>query len=339
MELSIYYAAVQRFGIKTMNETVWTKKLIQALYEQAFFALVSQAYQCHIQHFEPGDMEFCVLCSIKTGACPEDCAYCPQSGHYKTGLEREKLLDLDWVLAQAKQAKANGAKRFCMGAAWKNPPKKDFPKVLTMIKAVKALGLETCVTLGMLDDQQAADLKAAGLDYYNHNLDTSPDYYRSIITTRTYQDRIDTLNRVAAASINVCCGGILGMGECREDRIDFLLALNALPSPPQSIPINQLIPIPGTPLENQTPVDEFEFIKTIAVTRIVFPTSMIRLSAGRENMSDTMQAWCFMAGANSIFIGDKLLTAKNPGQHRDIALLQRLNMRTPDMSTELSRVS
>lgn len=312
-----------------MQQIVWTAENIHHLYELPLFELVQKAYQCHREHFEPTEMEFCALCSIKTGACPEDCAYCPQSGHYNTDLKKEKLLAIDQVITQAKQAQANGAKRFCMGAAWKNPSKKDFPIVLNMIKAVKDLGLETCVTLGTLDHEQATQLKSAGLDYYNHNLDTSPEYYPSIISTRTYQDRIDTLTEVAQAGINVCCGGILGMGETREDRVQLLLALKNLSSSPQSIPINQLIPIPGTPLAHQQSLDIFEFIKTIAVARIVFPHAKIRLSAGREKMSDEMQAWCFMAGANSIFIGDKLLTAKNPGTHRDIHLLERLGFRIP----------
>jgi biotin synthase len=315
-----------------MNKISWTAEMVRDLYELPFFELINQAYQCHIEHFDPSEIEFCALCSIKTGACPEDCAYCPQSGHYNTGLKKEKLLDIVNVVSQAKQAKANGAKRFCMGAAWKNPPKKDFPKVLEMIQAVKGLGLETCVTLGMLDEYQAVELKSVGLDYYNHNLDTSADYYASIISTRIYQDRIDTLTKVANAGINVCCGGILGMGETRLDRIQFLLALKALPSSPQSIPINQLIPIPGTPLANQKSVDTFEFIKTIAVARLLFPDAKVRLSAGRENMSDEMQAWCFMAGANSIFIGDKLLTAQNTSKNRDINLLKRLGLRIPKVT-------
>lgn len=315
---------------KIMTKESWDKERIRTLYAQPFFELIAQAYQCHKKHFQIEDIEFCSLCSIKTGACPEDCAYCPQSGHYNTGLKKEKLIDLEQVLTQAKHAKANGAKRFCMGAAWKNPPKKDFPAVLKMIKSVKALGLETCATLGMIDNEQATALKEIGLDYYNHNLDTSPDYYSSIITTRTYQDRIDTLTQIAEAGINVCCGAILGMGETRDDRIKFLLALRGLPSAPKSIPINKLIPIPGTPLGKQAPIDSFEFIRTIAITRMMFPTSMVRLSAGRENMSDEMQAWCFMAGANSLFIGDTLLTAKNATQDRDIHLLSRLGLKTPD---------
>lgn len=309
-----------------MSEIVWTSDRVNALYEKPFFELIHQAYLCHQAHFEAREIEFCALSSIKTGTCPEDCAYCPQSGHYKTGLQKQKLLDKEQVLSQALQAKQNGAMRFCMGAAWRNPPEQDFPQVLEMIKVVKNLGLETCATLGMLDEDQAHALKAAGLDYYNHNLDTSPEYYSSIITTRTYQDRIDTIANVIAANIHVCCGGILGLGESRNDRVGFLLALSALPATPKSIPINQLIPIKGTPLEQQKPLDTFEFVKTIAIARIMFPQSRIRLSAGRENMSEEMQAWCFMAGANSIFIGDKLLTAKNPDQNRDKQLLEKLNL-------------
>lgn len=316
---------------KTGMRIMWTKEKLQELFELPFFELINQAYTQHKAHFDAQDMEFCTLSNIKTGNCPEDCAYCPQSGHYKTGLKAEKLLEIKKVVEQAQQAKNNGAKRFCMGAAWRNPSQKDFPVVLEMIKEVKNLGLETCVTLGMLDEHQAHALKVAGLDYYNHNLDTSPDYYSSIITTRTYQDRLETISHVMNAGINVCCGGILGMGESRNDRIDFLLALYTLPSAPQSIPINQLIAIPGTPLEHQKLLDSFEFIRTIAIARLMFPTSKIRLSAGRENMSDEMQAWCFMSGANSIFIGDKLLTAKNPDQHQDIQLLKKLNMRTPTL--------
>jgi biotin synthase len=313
-----------------MTTIFWDAQTVGQLFELPFFDLITQAHQCHIENFDPSDMEFCALCSIKTGACPEDCAYCPQSAHYKTGLKKENLLDVASVVQQAKQAKASGAKRFCMGAAWKSPPKKDFPKVLEMIQAVKNCGLETCVTLGMLDEDQARQLQSAGLDYYNHNLDTSQEYYPKIISTRTFQDRIDTIEKVVKAGIHVCCGGILGMGETRIDRIEFLLALKALPSSPQSIPINQLIPIPGTPLANQNSVDSFEFIKTIAVTRLLFPKAKVRLSAGRENMTDEMQAWCFMAGANSIFLGDKLLTTKNASIHRDRHLLERLSMRTPN---------
>lgn len=309
-----------------MSQTVWTEAMVSEHYERPFFELIHQAHLCQTSNVQVNDIELSALCSIKTGACPEDCAYCPQSGHYNTGLTKEKLMALDAVISKAQEAQTQGAQRFCMGAAWKSPSKKDFPKVLEMIKAVKALGLETCATLGKLDPQQAEELKAAGLDYYNHNLDTGPDYYASIITTRTFQDRLETLSHVADAGINICCGGILGMGETRQDRIELLLALHHLPNPPQSIPINQLIPIPGTPLAQQQSIDNFEFIRTIAITRLMFPTARVRLSAGRENMSDEMQAWCFMAGANSIFIGDQLLTAKNPSKNHDMNLLARLGL-------------
>ncbi len=314
-----------------MNKILWNEEKIHNLFALPFFDLIYQAYTCHKQNFDLNDIDFCVLSNIKTGACPEDCAYCPQSGHYKTGLKKENLLDIDQVIAQAKNAKSLGAKRFCMGAAWKNPSKKDFPKALEMITEVNKLGLETCVTLGALDADQAAQLAEVGLDYYNHNLDTSPEFYSSIITTRTFQDRLDTIQHVVNAGINVCCGGILGMGETREDRIQLLLALNKLPVTPQSIPINQLMPVAGTPLENTTPIDSFEFIKTIAIARLMFPQARVRLSAGRENMSDEMQAWCFMAGANSMWLGDKLLTAKNPSQDHDAQLFEKLNMRFPEV--------
>ncbi len=308
-----------------MGQTKWNSELVNQQLKLPLFELVTKAYAVHKQHFNPRDMELCKLASIKTGRCPEDCAYCPQSGHYNTELEKDPLWDVDRVIEQAKIAKESGAKRFCMGAAWRSPPKAQFPKVLEMIKSVKALGLETCVTLGMVNEDHCKALKEAGLDYYNHNLDTSADYYQSIITTRTYADRLTTLKHVDNAGVNVCCGGILGMGETREDRINLLLELSRLSNPPKSIPINKLIPIPGTPLENTKPIEPFEFIKTIAVARLMFPTSMIRLAAGREDMSQEMQAWCFLAGANSIFIGDKLLTAKNSSQINDLNLLQKLD--------------
>jgi biotin synthase len=303
------------------------KEGIRALLGLPLFQLVFKAHGVHREHFDARSMELCTLMSIKTGCCPEDCAYCPQSGHYNTGLKKENLLDVDVVLKQARKAKEQGAKRFCMGAAWRNPPKKEFVKVLAIVKQVKALGLETCMTLGSLDDVQAKDLKDAGLDYYNHNLDTSPDYYKKIITTRAYEERLQTLAHVSQAGLRVCCGGIIGMGESSEDRIEFLWQLKQLPSPPESIPINRLIPIAGTPLENTDKIDDFDFIKMIACTRIVFPSSMVRLSAGRETMSDTMQAWCFMAGANSIFYGETLLTAANPKNEQDLVLLRKLGLR------------
>lgn len=308
----------------------WTIDTVAALFELPLFELVSQSYAVLKQNFDPADIEFCKLSNIKSGACPEDCAYCSQSGHYHTGLKREKLAPLAQVLKEAKEAKAQGAKRFCMGAAWRTPPAKDMPAVLEMIKSVKALGLETCATLGMLDEDQSLALKEAGLDYYNHNLDTSPDYYEKIITTRSYQDRLQTLKHIHDAGIHICCGGILGMGETQQDRIAMLLELKKLPQEPKSIPINKLIAIPGTPLSEAKAMDPFEFIKTIAVTRILFPRSRIRLSAGRATFSPEMQAWCFMAGANSIWIGDQLLTVPNTDKKNDESLLKSLSLKSPD---------
>lgn len=309
-----------------MSLISWNKEQVKALFELPFIELVFKAHTIHREHFKNHEMELCTLLSIKTGTCPEDCAYCPQSGHYKTGLEKEKLFDVEEVTKQALIAKENGAVRFCMGAAWRNPPEKDFPKVLDMIKAVKAAGLETCVTLGMLNDAQAKALKEAGLDFYNHNLDTSPDHYKKIISTRTYQDRLDTLEHVRTNDLKTCCGGILGMGETREDRMELLIQLANLPTPPQSVPINRLIPIPGTPLANADPIDNFEFIKTIAAARIMMPSSVVRLSAGRSTMSEEMQALCFMAGANSIWLGDKLLTTPNPESDQDMEMLKKLGI-------------
>jgi biotin synthase len=315
--------------------TSWTKESIQPLFATPLMDLLFQAQTIHRQHFNHHDIELCTLLSIKTGRCPEDCAYCPQSAHYDTEIEPEKLFNLDEVKEKAQEAKRNGAVRFCMGAAWRNPPKRDFPKVLAMIKAVKEIGLETCVTLGMLDDEQTQQLRDAGLDYYNHNLDTSPEHYQKIISTRTYEDRIQTLKRVGNAGIHICCGGIIGMGESEQDRIELLFQLSQLPHPLKSIPINQLIPIPGTPLSDQSQIDSFDFIRMIACTRIVMPTSMIRLSAGRENMSDEMQTLCFLAGANSIFYGEKLLTAKNPSADHDKQLIQKLGMQPKQMAQQV----
>lgn len=309
-----------------MTTSIWNFERVNELYELPFNELLFQAQAIHRQQFNANEIQLSTLLSVKTGACPEDCAYCPQSGHYDTGLEKEKLLPLDEVIAKALAAKNNGATRFCMGAAWRNPPKKDFPQVLAMISAVKALGLETCVTLGMLDDEQALALKEAGLDYYNHNLDTSPEYYKKIISTRSYEDRLETLARVRDAGLNVCCGGIISMGETRKDRIELLLELVQLPKPPESVPINRLIPIIGTPLADATVIDNFEFVRTIAVARILLPTTVIRLSAGREQMSDETQALCFMAGANSIFTGERLLTAKNPAPDQDQILFKKLGL-------------
>jgi biotin synthase len=304
------------------------RNFIKSLFEKPFFELVNSAYLTTKENFKNDDIELCELLSIKTGACPEDCSYCPQSGHYKTEVQKEKLWSIGAVMQRARAAKERGAKRFCMGAAWKTPPAKEFPQVLEIIKAVKGLGMETCVTLGELTKEQAAQLKTAELDFYNHNIDTSPEYYNKIISTHTQQDRIDTLQNVSEAGLNVCCGGIMGMGESQEDRIGFLLTLLSLPQPLQSIPINRLIATKGTPLAETKPMDNFEFIRVIATARLLFPTSRIRLSAGREDMSSEMQALCFMAGANSIFCGDVLLTAKNPTISRDMQLLHTLGLRT-----------
>lgn len=305
----------------------WTTENIKDLFEKPFLDLLFEAQQVHRQHFNPHEIQISTLVNIKTGTCPEDCAYCPQSGHYRTGVQKEKLWDIETVKTYAENAKANGATRFCMGAAWRSPPKKDFEAVLEMIKTVKEMGMETCVTLGMLDEQQAHQLKEAGLDYYNHNIDTSPEYYPKITTTRTYQERLDTLKHVSSAEIKVCCGGIMGMGETRTDRIEFLKTLANLPHTPQSVPINQLIPIPGTPLAHATPLDPFEFIRVVASARILMPRTRIRLSAGRVDMSDEMQALCFLAGANSIHYGEKLLTTPNRKCTEDQNLFNRLNLK------------
>lgn len=309
-----------------MTDKKWNKENVSALFNLPFMRLLYQAQSVHQAHFNPDDMELCSLLSIKTGACPEDCGYCAQSGHHDTGLRAEKLYDVATVVAHAKRAKAQGAERFCMGAAWRSPPKKQLPHILKMIAEVKALGLETCMTLGMLTADDAMQLKEAGLDYYNHNLDTSEAHYKKIISTHTYQDRLDTLSHVQNAGMHVCCGGILGMGETRDDHIDFLLQLASLPQPPKSIPINQLKPFAGTPLENAPPIDFFDYVRVIAVARIMFNTSMIRLSCGRESMSDEAQTLCFMAGANSIFIGDKLLTSSNAAHSDDKRLLNKLQL-------------
>lgn len=304
----------------------WSLEAIQTLLAEPFLGLVHRAYSVHQSHFPDNDMEMCALLNIKTGCCPEDCGYCSQSGHHKTDLEREKLLDVNTVLHEAKRAKAQGAKRFCMGAAWRNPPKKDFPKVIEMIKGVKALGLETCVTLGMLDEEQVAALEVAGLDYYNHNLDTSEAFYPEVCSTRTYQDRLDTLERLAHSQINVCCGGIMGMGESAADRAAFIWQLTQLTETPKSIPINRLVPVKGTPMADLPLIDNFDFIRTIAATRIVFPKARIRLSAGRQSMSEEMQTLCFMAGANSIWVGEKLLTVANTQAGSDNTLLGKLGI-------------
>lgn len=304
----------------------WTEAEVTALFALPFNDLLFKAHSVHRNHFDPNAVQVSTLLSIKTGACPEDCKYCPQSGHYNTGLDKEKLLAVEKVLAEAKAAKASGSSRFCMGAAWKNPADKDIPYLVEMVKGVKSLGLETCMTLGMLNEQQATVLADAGLDYYNHNLDTSPEFYGHIITTRTYQDRLDTLQHVRDAGMKVCSGGILGMGESIRDRIGLLIQLANLTTHPESVPINQLVKVAGTPLENADDLDPFDFVRTIAVARILMPQSHVRLSAGREQMDDALQALCFFAGANSIFYGERLLTTPNPSAHHDMELFKRLGI-------------
>ncbi|MCB1629039.1 MAG: biotin synthase BioB [Xanthomonadales bacterium] len=306
----------------------WSVDAALALYELPFTELVFRAAQTHRANHDPAVVQVSTLCSIKTGACPEDCAYCPQSARYQTGLKAEKLLPLDTVLERAQAARDAGASRFCMGAAWRSPRDKDLDQVEAMVRGVKALGLETCCTLGMLQPAQAQRLKDAGLDYYNHNLDTSPEYYGDIITTRDYQDRLDTLEAVRQAGMKVCCGGIVGMNEDRRQRVGLLVALANLPEPPQSVPINLLVRVAGTPLAEADSLDPLDFVRTIAVARLLMPASMVRLSAGRESMSDELQALCFLAGANSIFYGERLLTTANPEAERDQALFQRLGLRT-----------
>ncbi|QIT56711.1 biotin synthase BioB [Aquisalimonas sp. 2447] len=304
----------------------WRLDEVQALFELPFNDLLFQAQTVHRRFHDPNAVQVSTLLSIKTGACPEDCKYCPQSVRYDTGLEREALMDKDEVLAAARTARDAGATRFCMGAAWRSPKGKDLERVAEMIGEVKALGLETCATLGMLDGAQSQRLRQAGLDYYNHNVDTSPEYYGEVITTRTYQDRLDTLESVREAGINVCCGGILGMGESVTDRASMLQTLANLPAHPESVPINQLIRVPGTPFENEDDLDPLEFVRCIAVARILMPHSHVRLSAGRTDMSDETQALCFLAGANSIFYGEQLLTTGNPDVEHDQRLFARLGL-------------
>ena len=310
----------------------WTRAEIAALFELPFTELVFRAAQVHRQNFASDEVQISTLLSIKTGGCPEDCGYCSQSATHETGLKASKLMDIQAVLADAKAAKDAGATRFCMGAAWRSPKDKDLDKVCEMVEGVKAMGMETCVTLGMLSPDQATRLKGAGLDYYNHNIDTSPEYYKEIITTRTYQDRLDTLECVRNAGINVCCGGIVGMGEAESDRIGMIHALATLPAHPESVPINALVAVKGTRLGESAPIDGIDFVKMIAVARITMPKSFVRLSAGRGEMSDETQALCFLAGANSIFYGDKLLTTPNPEESRDMKLLSRLGMKPMALS-------
>jgi biotin synthase len=304
----------------------WTLAEVSELFDLPFMDLVFRAHTVHRDFQTPNTVQISTLLSIKTGACPEDCAYCPQSVRFDTGLEVSELMEIEAVAARARAAKDSGATRFCMGAAYRSPKQKDLRKVIAMISEVKALGLETCATLGMITADQAQELKMAGLDYYNHNLDTSSQYYEKIISTRTYQDRLDTLQAVRDAGINVCCGGIVGMGEEAQDRVELLHTLATLPQHPQSVPINQLVRVKGTPLADSAPLDPFDFVRMIAVARILMPLSHVRLSAGRAQMSDELQALCFMAGANSIFYGEKLLTTGNPDTDHDQRLFQRLKI-------------
>ena len=305
----------------------WSTEEIQSLYDLPFNELLFRAQSVHRQHFDPNEVQVSTLLSIKTGACPEDCQYCSQSGHYNTELEKEKLMEVEKVLHEASKAKTNGASRFCMGAAWKHPSKNDFPHVLAMVKGVRELGLETCMTLGALSEEQTQALAEAGLDYYNHNIDTSREYYAKIISTRSFDDRLNTLAHVRDAGIKVCSGGIVGMGEKPQDRIAFLRELANLPEHPDSVPINNLVKIKGTPLADSEDIEPFDFIRMIAVARILMPHAHVRLSAGREAMNEQMQALCFFAGANSIFYGEKLLTTSNPLENEDMALFAKLGIR------------
>jgi biotin synthase len=304
----------------------WTRDEVRALFALPFPELLFRAQSIHRRHFDPTEVQISTLLSIKTGGCPEDCAYCPQSAHYQTSVKAEKMMSVAAVVAEARAAKEAGASRFCMGAAWREPKDRDLDQVCAMVAGVKALGLETCATLGMLTKSQARRLKAAGLDYYNHNLDTSPEYYGEIITTRSYQDRLDTLGHVRDAGIHVCCGGIVGMGEGADDRVGMIVALANLPVHPESVPINMLVKVEGTPLAAGAAIDPIDFVRTIAVARITMPKSVVRLSAGREDMREETQALCFLAGANSIFYGPKLLTTPNPERDHDLRLLDKLGL-------------
>jgi biotin synthase len=305
----------------------WTTAEVAALFDLSFVDLLFRAQAVHREHFDPHEVQLSTLLSIKTGGCPEDCKYCPQSSHYETAVEADKLMAVEDVVKDALRAKEAGATRYCMGAAWRSPKDRDIEKIVAITKAVKGLGLETCMTLGMLTAPQAERLAEAGLDYYNHNIDTSPEYYGEVITTRTFEDRLETLGHVREAGMKVCCGGIVGMGEGREDRVRMLEVLANLPVPPESVPINRLVGVSGTPYAAGSTIDGFEFVRTIAVARILMPKSHVRLSAGRETMSEELQALCFMAGANSIFYGEKLLTTPNPICNKDMALLAKLGMR------------
>ncbi|GAA4743420.1 biotin synthase BioB [Sphingomonas daechungensis] len=325
-----------------MTRNDWTRAEIAELFDLPFTELVFRAADVHRHHHAAGEVQLCTLLSIKTGGCPEDCGYCSQSAHADTGLKAEKLMDADAVIAAAREAKAHGSQRFCMGAAWREPKERDMPALLEMVSEVKAMGLETCMTLGMLTGEQARALKDAGLDYYNHNIDTSPEHYGDIITTRTFQERLDTLEEVRKAGMAVCCGGIVGMGETRADRVGFIHALATLPRHPESVPVNALVPVKGTVLGemwgDEKPIDDIEFVRTVAVARITMPKSMVRLSAGRESMSESTQGLCFLAGANSIFTGDRLLTTPNAGDNADAALFAKLGLK-PLVAEEPMRVA
>ncbi len=317
----------------------WTLEEVKALFDLPFNDLMFKAQTVHRQHFNANEVQVSTLLSIKTGACPEDCKYCSQSARYKTDIDKERLMEVEKVLEAAKKAKEQGSTRFCMGAAWRNPKERDMPYVVEMVKGVKSLGLETCMTLGMLSSEQANTLQEAGLDYYNHNLDTSPEHYNQIITTRTYQDRLDTLDNVRSAGMKVCSGGIVGLGEQAQDRASLLAQLANLSPQPESVPINMLVKVEGTPLSNVDDLDHFEFIRCIAVARIMMPKSHVRLSAGREAMNEQMQAMCFLAGANSIFYGCKLLTAANPETNQDIMLFKKLGINTETVANDIDETA
>ncbi|MFC5477423.1 biotin synthase BioB [Massilia suwonensis] len=321
-------------AIKERPDATWPLADVLALFELPFNELMFRAQEAHRAHFPDGDVELATLLSIKTGGCEEDCGYCPQAARYDTGVEAKKILDIDTVLDAARQAKANGATRFCMGAAWRSPKERDMAKVEEMVREVKALGMETCATLGMLEEGQAEQLKNAGLDFYNHNIDTAPDFYNNVISTREYQDRLDTLGRVRNAGLKVCCGGIVGMGETREQRAGLIAQLANLNPYPESVPVNHLVQVEGTPLHGLDPLDPLEFVRTIAVARITMPKARVRLSAGRRQLGEAVQAMCFMAGANSIFYGDKLLTTGNPEAEDDRALLAKLGLKTRSATLE-----
>ncbi len=324
--MSLMHGVLPRSGPVPLRHD-WTREELRALFALPFPELMFRAAQAHRQYFDPTEVQISTLLSIKTGGCPEDCAYCPQAAQYDTGVKAEKLMSLEAVLSEARAAKASGASRFCMGAAWREPKDRDLEQVCAMVEGVKAFGLETCATLGMLSGEQARRLKQSGLDYYNHNLDTSPEFYGEIITTRCYKDRLDTLGRVRDAGINVCCGGIVGMGEGLDDRAGMIATLANLPVHPESVPINMLVQVEGTPLSHAAKLDPLDFVRTVAVARICMPASVVRLSAGREDMSEETQALCFLAGANSIFCGPKLLTTPNPERDRDMRLLDKLGLR------------